>query len=234
MASPRPHRTVLGWLLACGLLVAGGCAAADPVADVTASGAVENLSEEPPACPNGRAGRPATIEFVHNFEAGELPEMVRASEAVVLGVAVDLRRGPVARNEHSTWQTRELRVRTTEVLSGNAPAELVVGYGRWEVEREVEHLGERFRAFYGPDILRVGDQVLLFVIAESEADLRRLRAASGRPDAYPDGFFAPVNDQGIYVVADPHVRDTCRSDALVREVEALDLATVRRMVTAAA
>jgi hypothetical protein len=230
----RPHSAILGWLLACGLLVAGGCAASDPVADVTASGAVENPSEEPPTCPNGRAGPPAAIDFIHHFEAGELPEMVRASDAVVLGVAVDLRRGPARRNKLGSWQTRELRVRTTEVLSGEAPAELVLGYGRWEVEREVEHLGERFRAYYGPDILRVGDQVLLFVIAESPADLRRLRAASGRPDAYPDGFFAPVNDQGIYVVADPHVRDTCRSDALVREIEALDLATVRRMVAAAA
>lgn len=158
------------------------------------------------------SGRKVVIlEGADAFQFATLPSMVATSTAVVRGTVVSSSRGTVIDEEEVVYTRKRLDIRVDETLAGRltAPSIQVEVAGWRQVDGEAE---TEFR-FADELPVRLGDRGVFFLY-----------------DFEHDGRFGMVNKQGVFLADGMLVRDSARTDPLVRRLEQLTTTALDELI----
>ncbi len=151
------------------------------------------------------------LEGSEAFHFEDLPSMVATSTAVVRGSVVASSRGKVIDEQEVAYTRKLLDIQVQETLAGqptdsHAQVEMA-GWRQIDGEAETE-----LRLADGLPV-GVGDQGIFFLY-----------------DFEHDGRYGMVNTQGVYLADGAEVRDSNRTDPLVRKLEALTMADLNQLI----
>jgi hypothetical protein len=142
----------------------------------------------------------------------KLADLVEAADAVVVGRIIREGRGPITGPEGEQIQDRLLYLAVEERLAGSLPGSVVIlAEQGWLLLPE----GERPFVVDGTQRLSPGDRGLFAVVKRRASPYYRI-----------------VNDQGAFLFADGRVVRSDRPDDLVRRIEQLPEAELKRLVRA--
>jgi hypothetical protein len=163
------------------------------------------------AVAGSRSGQVHTHRKVVILEGGEafhfedLASMVATSAAVVRGSVVGSSRGKVIDEKEVTYTRKLLDIQVEETLAGQPTGpHAQVEVSGW---RQVDGEAETDLRLADERSVDVGDQGIFFLY-----------------DFEHDGRYGMVNTQGVYLADAEQVRDSHRTDPLVRKLEALTMA----------
>jgi hypothetical protein len=155
------------------------------------------------------------LEGAEAFHFENLASMVATSAAVVRGSVVDSSRGKVIDEQEVTYTRKLLDVQVEETLAGQPTGpHAAVEVGGW---RQVDGETETELRLHDELPVGVGGQGIFFLY-----------------DFEHDGRYGMVNTQGVYLADGAQVRDSPRTDPLVRKLEALTMAGLIQLVQQAA
>ena len=163
----------------------------------------------------GHVHKVVILEGAEAFHFKDLPSMVATSATVVRGSVADSSRGKVIDEQEVVYTRKLLDIQVEETLAGqptgpHAQVE-VAGWRQVDGEAETElRLADELP-------VGVGDQGIFFLY-----------------DFEHDGRYGMVNTQGAYLADGAQVRDSRRTDPLVRKLEALTMADLNRLIEQAA
>ncbi|HZD01108.1 MAG TPA: hypothetical protein VFA46_13230 [Actinomycetes bacterium] len=151
------------------------------------------------------------LEGAEAFHFEDLPSMVATSTAVVRGSVVGSSRGKVIDEQEVVYTRKLLDIQVEQTLAGQPTgphAQLeVAGWRQVNGEAETElQLADQLPT-------QLGDQGIFFLY-----------------DFEHDGRYGMVNTQGVYLADGAQVRDSHRTDPLVRQLEALTMADLNQLI----
>jgi hypothetical protein len=164
---------------------------------------------------NRRDEGPRTVSteafWVHHFDTSA--QMLATADLVVEGTVTAVTPGRVLPGDSPVrHQVKEFRVQPGEVLRGSTQASsLTVEALGWELSEDANE-GRAEIVVNGVVLPAAGDAGVFFLKRSS------------------DGALNFINDQGVLLYADNRVRRTGRSDPLVRRLEALSVADLKRQL----
>ncbi len=210
-----PMRLMRSRVLVCILpLVVATTAACGAEPDtVGTSGRASTAPTPMPRPLDNLAGGSSVADFQFHFRTFD--DFVRNSSVIFEGEVVSEERGPASTQNEVQDQTRDLRLKEKEVLSGFQPSDGVVrvdDFGWLQVRGQAE----RVHRPGGYLRVEVGD-VGIFNVSTTDKKVY--------------GF---TNDQAVFLVHGDEVRDTDRPSPFVREAEALSAAELREKIRAVA
>ena len=159
----------------------------------------------------GHVHKVVILDGAEAFHFKDLPSMVATSTAVVRGSVVGSSRGKVIDEQEVAYTRKLLDIQVEETLAGqpagpHAQVE-VAGWRQVEGEAETElRLADQLPT-------QLGDQGIFFLY-----------------DFEHDGRYGMVNTQGVYLADGAQVRDSHRTDPLVRQLEALTMADLQDLI----
>jgi hypothetical protein len=151
------------------------------------------------------------LEGADAFHFENLPSMVATSTAVVRGTVVGSSRGKVIEEQDVVYTRRLLDIEVDETLAGQPTGpHAAVEVGGW---RQVDGEAETEFRFADELPLQLGDRGIFFLY-----DFER------------DGRYGMVSGQGVYLADGAQVRDSHRTDPLVRRLQALTMADLNALI----
>jgi hypothetical protein len=153
----------------------------------------------------------AILEGADAFYFGNLPSMVATSATVVHGIVVGTSRGKVIDEREVVYTRKLLDIQVEATLAGRPTGpHAAVEVGGW---RQVDGQAETELRFADELPIQLGDRGIFFLY-----------------DFEHDGRYGMVNTQGVYLADGAQVRDSHRTDPLVRKLEALTMADLKDLI----